>query len=430
MMRGLPVSLGLVLMILPRGWAQQARSSPAVSRGSPTGGFRVPASLGGMNFEMRRGLPFNGGLASALPGSAAPRIGAASARELARGFPDPGTPGGGNPAEFSPAPDFSPAAPGSRRLLEQTEPAGSRVSALSSEFSDLSRQAPGSSQAPGEGDHSFGRATGDLLAGVRSAPAAAVLGSDERIQWGKPAGESISRAAEAEYGGVERAPVPAPASIISEAPSGRREDTPAPVVGAAAAPRLAASLISAAPLAPAWQFFTAGPAWVGALMAVTSLALAAAPWLPKRTPRWLRDVPAMLVSIMGAAAFATGVSLIIGPLAVLGGWGLSRLSGKSAAFPQWYSPGSRPVLSAAVAAAAAVAATGLALGGVFGALPWAITAAAGLLSVFLLIHLPLPILESAGGLAAKLFLGAAMLAGLGRLALWVVLAPLRRLRRG
>lgn len=319
--------------------------------------------------------------------------------------------------------EAAPAPAGSEASETPSRRAAGKVQSLAGEFSELAADAPSFSEAPGEADHSYGRRTEDLILGTRATRPSGVLGTDDPPLWGKPAGDLISKAARAEFGEAAPSEVAAPPAPSGPPGSHRPASDPAAILLKALA-----SVISLAPAALAWPMVLTGPVWAPILMGAAAGLLAVSPWFPAGAPRLIRDLPGLALLLLGAASFLTGVSLIVGPLAMLGGWGLSRLAVKAAAFPAWYTPGSRPILSAFVAASAAVAATGLALGGVFGAYSTGVSLLSGLFSVFLLIHLPLPMLGAAGNLTAKLFLAAAWLAGLGRLALWLVLAPLRRLR--
>ena len=253
-----------------------------------------------------------------------------------------------------------------------------------------------------------------------------IFGPKEMAHWGKPAGESISRAAEAHFGGLDRAPAPAAARDFLEPPSapegpGQKRS--------ALWHRLLATVLTGAPaVILAWPLLVGGPVWAGAFITATSLALAAAPWLPAATPRWIRAAPGALLAALGVAATVSAVAYIGGPLAVLCGWGFARLSFKAATDPQHYSPESRPVVGGYVAAAASVIGLALSFGAHYATLPWIVSTVAGFLGVFLLIHLPPAILSLLGGLSAAFFYGAAIISGLARLVLWLVLKPMRWLR--
>ncbi len=412
MLRRLSAALLLVSALTPLCRAQRVRAVPVNSGATGARGTMIAAPLGGSFSSFRGGAPSLGGLTSVLP--SAPGLRPAAGSRAAS-------------AETSLSPSILPAAAGSEASEKPSAKAPRSVEAevgvLSGDFSRLSEDAPAASEAPGESDHSFGRRTEDLILGSRAILPNGVLGTDDQAQWGKPAGDSISKAARAEFGEAPPAGVPAP-PVPPSGPAGSPTSSGASAVFL----KLLASAISLAPAALALPAVLTGPIWAPIMMGAAAGLLAVSPWFPAATPRFIRDLPGLALLLLGAAAFLTGVSLLIGPVAMLGGWGLSRLALKASAFPVWYTPGSRPILSSFVAASTAVAALGLALGGVFGTLPWAMSLLSGVFSVFLLIHLPLPMIGAAGNVTAKLFLAAAWLAGLGRLAIWLALSPVRRLR--
>ncbi len=252
----------------------------------------------------------------------------------------------------------------------------------------------------------------------RDAPAAEAFGAGQRIEdaltdsesiagparavsaagsfFAKPAGDSIREAASAYHQTASQPTQPTPPAAQPPAPPAGTPGQPGGDGGGHNRVPLAAKITSAAiALLPGIflgaPLLLAGSLIPGALVALSSLGVAATPFMSAATPRLLRSLPGVLLAGTGAALGLFGMALgapsvaLPGLAVALGGWGLTRF-GRNDSKWKWMDPSEVVLtfigaLSAATAAGVAFSLLGtpLALAGV---------TAASLGALPLLMHLP------------------------------------------
>lgn len=203
----------------------------------------------------------------------------------------------------------------------------------------------------------------------------------------KPAGKSISEAANEDNGNV-----PMPPS--DGAPKGPRDNGPF-------WPRLLSAGLALTPaVVLGWPLLAASAYLVGGLVVATSVSLAIMPFLSDSSSKALRGAPGVLLMGLGAAVFGVSLSLSIGlgvavapillwtgALALLGGWGLARY-GLGKTERRWGSYASVETLSAFFGGLAATTAVALAASTPLGAVATVVLWVSVPLSALLWFHLP------------------------------------------
>ncbi|MDE2510342.1 MAG: hypothetical protein KGL74_04410, partial [Elusimicrobia bacterium] len=139
---------------------------------------------------------------------------------------------------------------------------------------------------------------------------------------------------------------------------------------------------------------------VGILYLAMALPLAATPFMGPRTPRFLKSLAGRTLEYNGLLMFFSGHAVIMGLLAMLGGWGFTRYVAERDAKGGTFDDAAE--LGAFFGALGASVGLGAAWLGLTGPWGWAALGAAAVLSPFLLMHLPEWVFSGARGALKQL----------------------------
>jgi hypothetical protein len=272
-------------------------------------------------------------------------------------------------------------------------PVAQKLTGMSQQVADTLKEAGSISKSGAETASGVGSRIEAIMTGAPAASyddggfagAAQMMGDLETgMQLARPAGQEISQAAQAYYSQNETKVARGLPEMKDQNPLPKKQSPFWPKVVASGMALLPGIFLGIPALGVAPLLGTVAAVLWGGSLILSSLTLAALPFMGPNTPKAVRVLPGAALVVTGLVGIFTGAP-VIGALAALGGWGLIRY-GKSPLEDNDYDSGKS--LTAFFGGLAAVAGVGLALLSPPGWFAAGLTYLAYPISALLLMHLP------------------------------------------